>query len=135
MKGKVFGLVVIAAIGVATLSYFGYLGSTGIIEVKVQYVEYSCGNDNIDMRVIAVKDSSHYDLIGKTISPEINFKPEKLETLIRNKVKQFESDPQASKDFFIIGYVRSGPIFHCSGSLCFKVVKIKYEGENEFTEF
>jgi len=135
MKGKVFGLVVLTAIGIAAMSYYGYLGDAGIIQVKAQYVEYTCGEKNIDMRVVAVSDSSAFDLIGKSISPELTFKPERLQAFIRDKTKSFEQNPQAQRDFFIVGYVRNRPSLHCSGSLCFKVEKIKYESESEFTEF
>ncbi len=131
MKGKVFGLIVVTSIGIGAMSYFGYLGKEDIVQVKVTYVKFSCDDDNIDMKVNAVSDSSFYYLIGKNISPEQTFKQKELNAFVKGKL---EKDP-AAKDFLVIGYIRQGPVLHCSGSLCFKVEKIKYEDENEFTEF
>lgn len=131
MKGKAFGLIVVTSIGIGVMSYLGYLGKEDTVQVRATYVKFACGDDNIDMKVNAVSDSSFYYLIGKNISPELNFKQEALNEFVQGKLEK----NQATKDFLVIGYIRQGPVLHCSGSLCFKVEKIKYEGENEFTEF
>lgn len=132
-KGKVFGLIVLIALVVALLSYFDILGNN--IEVKAHYVEYPCSNRSIDMRVYSVSDSTYDYLIGKTISPNVTMDNEKLQTFIKSKVKSEEGKQQSLNGFVLIGYVRQGFDSRCSGSMMFKVKKIKYEGEKEFTVF
>jgi hypothetical protein len=135
MKGRVFGLIVLSAIVIGILSYFGVLGSANTVQVKAQYVEYDCGDANLDMRVVAVSDTAFGHLIGKTISPELAMRNGRLKKIVEAKLKSERGQLQSLNEFVLIGFVRQGPGEHCSGSLCFKVQKIKYEGEAEFTEF
>lgn len=133
MKGKVFGLIVLIAIVIALLSFFGFLGHD--IEVKAHYVEYACSSHEVDLRVYAVNDQAFEYLIGQAISPKLTIRNEKLQTLINSKVNSEEGRRQSLNGFVLIGYIRQGFVSPCSGSLLFIVQKIKYEGEKEFTVF
>ena len=135
MKGKVFGVIVLTAVGIGVLSYFGIIGSANTIQVEAQYIEYNCVDINLDMRVTAVSDTAFNYLIGKTISPELTFKNERLSKSVMGFVKSEAGKQQSLNEFTLTGYVRQGPVSHCSGSLCFKVKKLKYENEEEFVEF
>lgn len=135
MKGKIFSLIVLVSLCIGMMSYFGFLEKRSTIQVKAHYIEYACGDDNIDMRVREVSNSDFNHLIGKTISPELLIKNERLKKLITTKVKSPLAKQASLNEFTIEGYIRQGDISHCSGSLCFKVKKIKYDGEFEFTEF
>jgi hypothetical protein len=130
MKRKVFGLIVITTIGIAILSNMGYFGGE-TIQIRGQYIEYNCVEDNINMKVISVSDSAQLDLIGKTVSPEASFKQSTLDEFIKNHLKAGGS----SKDFYLVGSIKKRPIRHCSGSACFKVDMIKQENEQSYTEF
>ncbi len=135
MKGKVFGLIVITAIGISVMAYMGYLGHGETIQVKAQFVKFNCGDTNIDMKVMAISDSSFYYLIGKTISPELTFKQGKLDEFVSSRVKFSQTNKQEMNDFLVEGNIRKERILHCSGSPCFTVAKIKYGSEKDFTEF
>src|SRR5689334_6159825 len=100
------------AIGI--MSYMGLLGNGEPAQIRGRYVKYTCGDDNIDMRVIAVSDSSLIHLIGKTISPEITFKQTKLDEFIKGRL----TPGNDSLDFYFVGSLKDGPVLHCSGSLC-----------------
>jgi hypothetical protein len=130
MKGKVFGLIVITTIGIAIMSNMGYFGGD-TIQIRGQYVDYNCGESNINMRVISVSDSAHLDLVGKTISPEAAFKQSTLDEFIKSRLKKDGND----KDFYLVGSIKKRPIRHCSGSACFKVEMIKQGNAQSFTEF
>jgi hypothetical protein len=132
-KGKVFGLIVLVAIVIAILSYFDILGDN--IEVKAHYVEYGCNSRSIDMRVYSVSDRAFNFLIGKNISPRLTIGNKKLQTFIKAKVKSEDGKRQSLSGFAMVGYIRQGFVSPCSGSLMFKVKKIKYEGEKEFNVF
>ena len=135
MKGKVFVLIILVSLCIGIVSYFGFLDKGSTIQVKTHYIEYACGDNNIDMKVSEVSNSDFKYLIGKTISPELLIKNERLKKLIKTKLQSPSAKQTSLNEFTIEGYIRQGDIAHCSGSLCFKVKKIKYEGEIEFTEF
>ena len=135
MKGKVFGLILITTTVIGILSYLGYLGKGDLVQVKVHYVEYDCGDSNLNMKIFSVNDSTFNHLIGKTIAPELTFRQKRINEAILSKVKSPLGKKQTLIEFSLVGYVRKGPIKHCSGALCFKVEKLKYEQENGFIEF
>jgi hypothetical protein len=135
MKGKVFGVIVVTAIAIGILSYFDIIGSSNTIQVKAHYVEYNCGDINLDMKVTAVGDTAFNHLIGKTISPELTFENDRLRKLVMSHLRSEEGNRQSLNEFTLVGYVRKGPIEHCSGSLCFKVKKLRYENNVKFVEF
>lgn len=100
-------------------------------------MQYTCGKNNIDMRVIEVRDSAFAYLKGEVISPELlNFQEAKLAKLVFEKTAAFrEGRAPALADFTIVGYVRKSSREHCSGGICFKVERIKYAGDSTFVEF
>ena len=130
MKGKVFGLIVITTIGIAIMSNMGYFGGD-TIQIRGQYIDYDCGENNINMKVISVSDSAYLDLIGKTISPEAAFKEAALDEFIKSRLKTEVN----SEDFFLVGSIKKRPTRHCSGAACFKVEMIKQGNEKSYTEF
>ena len=135
MKGKVFGFIVLTTLGIAVMAYMGWLGEGDAFQVKAHLMHYGCSENNIDMKVNAVGDSALAHLIGKDISPEATFAQSSLREFINTKLKDRSGKGDLSRDFIVIGYIRKSATKHCSGAVCFKVKKIKYEGESYFTEF
>lgn len=137
MKVKVLGWILIATLGMAVLDYMNLLGTKKIIQVNAHYMQYTCGKDNVDMRVTAVSDSAFTYLIGEVISPELlNFKNAELAQFVSDKVAPFRSgDAQTLADFTLVGYVRRSSRHHCSSSICFKVERLKYSGDSTFVTF
>jgi hypothetical protein len=137
MKLKVLGWILTVTIGIAILDYFNLLGTKKTIQVQAHFMQYTCGKNNIDMRVVAVSDSSSKYLIGETIAPELlNFKQAELARMVYSKTEAFQTGKQSAlADFTLVGYVRKSTREHCSGAICFKVEKIKYAGDSTFTEF
>jgi hypothetical protein len=133
VKGKVFGLIVLATLGIGVMSYLGYLGNDHLIQVRGYYIPFACGDDNIDLKVTAVSDSSFYYLIGKTVSPEGTFSQTKLTGVINDKLQKTKANE--GDEFIMLGYLRESPVKHCSGSVCFKVKKLKFASDVEFIEF
>jgi hypothetical protein len=137
LKLKVLGWILIATLGIAVLDHYELLGGKKIIEVQAHYMQYTCGRNNIDMRITRVSDSNFNYLKGVVISPELlNFNQKKLARLVDEKTAAFREGRAATlADFTLVGYVRKTKSEHCSGAICFKVEKIKYAGDSTFTEF
>ena len=137
MKLKALGWILIAFIGIAVLDKYNLLGRKTLIEVQAHYMQYNCTEDNIDMRVISVSDSSFTNLVGETIAPELfDFDHDELTQVVFDKTADFRAGREATlSDFTLVGYVRQSQREHCSGAICFGVKKIKYAGDDKFVEF
>lgn len=136
MKLKVLGLILITTIAIIVLDSYGMLGFKQIIEVEAHYMQYTCGKNNIDMRVTLVRDSAFAYLQGKVISPELILNQKKLAKLVNQKTAAFSEGREPTlADFTLIGYVKESNAKHCSGAICFKIEQIKYAGDSTFTTF
>lgn len=131
MKGKVLGLILLTTLAIAIMNYFGYFGGD-TIQIKGRYTDFNCGENNINMTVEAVSDSSLLYLVGKMISPEISFRQGKLNDFIKARLKPNSNE---SSNFYLVGKLKKRPIRHCSGATCFKIEMIKLEEEKDYTEF
>ena len=137
MKLRVFGWILIATLGVALLDYFELLGTKKTIELEARYMQYNCGKNNIDMRVISTVDYDGRYLVGKIVAPELKgLDQDKLAKLVYAKTASFRDGRDSMLlNFTLIGYVRESTQSHCSGAICFKVKKIKYASDKNFMEF
>lgn len=135
MKVKVLSLILITTIGIAILDHFNLLGKPKTIQVQAHFMQYTCGKNNIDMRVVAADGEQR--LIGKLIAPELKgIDQNTLTTFVLNKTQNFAAGLDSTlQPFTLIGYFRESKQPHCSGAICFKVVKIKYAGDSTFVEF
>jgi hypothetical protein len=126
-----------ATLGVAVMDYFNLLGRRKIIEVQAHYMQYTCGKNNIDMRVTKVSDKEFGYLQGKVISPELlRLNQDVLTGLVYQKTSAFRDGQSPTlSDFTLVGYIRENEQDHCSGAICFKVKGIKYAGDSTFTKF
>jgi hypothetical protein len=137
LKLKVLGWILITTIGIAVLEYFNLLGTKKTIQIQAHYMQYTCGENNIDMRVVGVGDKSAQYLVGQVVSPELlNLKQNKLAIWVYSKTDSFQNGKTpVLADFTLVGYVRRNNREHCSGAICFKVEQIKYAGDSTFTKF
>ena len=136
MKGRVLTFIIIAALGIGILTYYDILGSQKTVVVKAHYMQYACGDDNIDMNVIDVSDTTFSDLVGKDISPESRmFTQNRLVDFVDKRTIAWQNGTVKTKDYILVGYIRKSLRRHCSGAVCFKVKEVKLDSENEFTRF
>jgi hypothetical protein len=137
LKLKVLLLILITTIGIAVLDHYHMLGTTANIIIEARYLQYTCGKNNIDMRVVAVADTNYQFLVGQVIAPELlSLKQSELAQLIYLKTSPFKTGKQPTLgNFTLVGFLRNGSRAHCSGAICFKVEKIKYAGDSTFIRF
>jgi hypothetical protein len=136
LKLKVLVLILITTIVIVVLDSNEMLGIKQIIEVDAHFLQYTCGKNNIDMRVTLVRDSGFAYLQGKVISPELILNQKELAKLVNQKTAAFREGREPTlSDFTLVGYVKESNVKHCSGAICFKIKQIKYAGDSTFTTF
>ena len=107
------------------------------IEIKAYYMRYACGDDNIDMKVQWVNDTTYNYLIETDVAPETKaFNQNKLIDWVDSKTSAYlQGKEKYLNNFTLVGRVvnSSGG---CDGSAtCFRVDSIKYNSEDQFTYF
>ncbi|HEU5290669.1 MAG TPA: hypothetical protein VFU05_08520 [Cyclobacteriaceae bacterium] len=138
MKTKfTLGLLVILTMIVS----FGLIkkGTKDEITIVAFYMQYACGDDNIDMKVKSVDNSDFKFLIDKDIAPTTNFLTQgALIDFVNDKTLMWQKGQAGEylESFTLVGHIKdSKDDTDCAIATEFVVDKIKYGIEKEFREF
>ncbi len=138
MKTKItLGVMVI----LTTIASFGLIGKRTKDEITIVafYMQYACGDDNIDMKVKSADNPNFKFLIDKDIAPTTNFLTQgTLIDFVNDKTLMWQKGQAGEylETFMLIGYIKDKKNdTDCSTATEFVVDKIKYGTENEFREF
>lgn len=109
-----------------------------LVTIEAHYMQYACGDGNIDMNVISVDNKKYNTTLRKDISPETTlFTQEKLIQFVTDKTYRWQTHEEGSlKDFTLIGRFESrSSTSDCQTALTFYVKRIKYGNETNYQEF
>jgi len=110
-------------------------GST--VTIEGHYMQYACGDQNIDMRVTKIDHPEFQDVVGKDIAPSTNFfRQSRLIDFVKDSTIPYQTgDEEYMHNFTIIGRIKSrDPDGGCDDAVTVYVDNIKY-GTGEFQSF
>lgn len=81
-----------------------------LITVEATFMQYACGDDNVDMQLISVNDSSYSDLIGKDIDPSTKSTYKLKDYFFDNKSEEF------GMKYRLTGHMSNKCMFGCDNS-------------------
>ena len=138
MRTKItIGLLII----LTTIVSFGLIGkrTKDKITIVAFYMQYSCGDDNIDMKVKSVDNLDFKFLIDKDIAPTTNFLTQgTLIDFVHNQTLMWQKGQTGEylESFILVGHIKDlKDDTDCATVTEFVVDKIKYGTEKEFREF
>ena len=131
------GIIIIGGLILGIRIY--YRNTVETIIIKAYYMQYACGDDNIDMNVISVENRNYNFVLKKDISPKTNFLSQhRLIDFIDTKTLKWQRGEAGDylQDFTLIGHLKNNDVkVDCSAPMTFYVDKIRYGDENEFIVF
>lgn len=138
MKTKIaLGLLVV----LTGIVLFGLIkkGTKDEITIVAFYMQYACGDDNIDMKVKSVNNSNYQFAIDKDIAPVTNFLTQgTLIDFVKDKTLMWQQGQAGEylETFILVGHLKdSKDHTDCASAMEFVVDRIKYGSQEEFREF
>lgn len=135
MKRQIALLLVI--VSVITGVYFFKSQSTTNVTIEAYYMQYACGDDNIDMKVDKVDHADFQGLIDRDIAPFAGyFQQSDLVDFVNGSTLRYQTGKEEYlQNFTIVGRIRSDKAnAGCDNAVTIFVDKIKY-GKEEFKSF